>query len=154
MARKAIFYPLSSIARISIAADHSDEGCGDDDRQSHEPVLLFTEQRHFLITTGTDRQNQPASFIELLRERRRNPRGGGGANDRLEGGQFRGSECAVTNEHKHIRDPGLAKILASGVRQVWETLDRHDLIAEPRKNRGLETESGANLQRAVLRFKF
>ena len=98
---------------------------------------------------GADRQNQPTSFVELFRQRRRDPRRGGGADDRLERGEVGRSECAVTDKDKHVRDPGPAEVLAGGFRQIGETLDRHDLIAEPRKNRGLETESSPDLQRAV-----
>src|SRR5262245_17318846 len=71
----------------------------------------------------------------------------------MERGEVGRSECAVPDKHKHVRDPGPAEVLTGGVRQVGETLDRHDLITEPRKNRGLEPESGADLQRAVRLFK-
>src|SRR5262249_41591757 len=156
--RKAIFDPRSSIldpliARIRVDADHPNKGRRDDGCQPPEPAPVFSEQRHVLMSPGTDRQDEPSAHGQLLRERIGDPRRCGGADDRLEGGVRWRALSAITDEHERIRDSCPAKVLTGGDSQIRETLDRYDKVAKPREDRSLESKPGADFQRAVRRLE-
>ena len=90
---------------MRIASDHSNEGRRNYGCEPHESPSFFSEQRHIFIAPGTDRQDQPTSIGELLRERSGYQWRRSGADNRLVGGVRRRAHRAVTDEHEHVRDP-------------------------------------------------
>src|SRR5262249_32526631 len=101
------------------------------------------------MSPGTDRQDQPSALGELIHERIGDPRGCGGADDRLEGGVRWRALSAITYEHERVSDSCPAKVLTGGAGQIRETLDRYDKVTEPRKDRSLESKPSADFKRAV-----
>src|SRR4029077_19317201 len=113
---------------------------------------MLSQQVKLLIAQSTDRDNPSAAVLQLIDESLGNMARRTGHNDGVERRMLRPALVTIAGQHFHVKKSESSEICLGSFCYRVNNLDRIDFSYKPRKNSGLVSGSGANLEDSISRF--